>query len=305
MRIAAPGIYTDFSESAYYADPCPEPSLTQSVAKVLLDHSPAHARLRHPRLNPERENDGADKYVGHLAIGSAAHRLLLGRGRDLAVLDYDDMRSKAARELYSKAIADDKLPVLRRHVATAEQMVDAARIQLEHSDYPDAFDGGSSEIMLAWQEGHVWCRQLLDWSPDMTQIFDYKTTGMNCAPHVVAERPSEMGWDVQAAFCDRGLDALEPFTAGRREYVFVSQENYPPYALSLVRISESDLTLGKKKVQMAIDLWGRCLSANKWPAYSLNTVLSRPRPWLETRTLERELAHEEEKKFATNMLMAG
>ena len=46
-------IHTDISAEAYHADPAPEPSLSSSVAKILVNLSPAHARIAHPRLNPD------------------------------------------------------------------------------------------------------------------------------------------------------------------------------------------------------------------------------------------------------------
>ncbi|WP_242401117.1 hypothetical protein [Acetobacter okinawensis] len=50
--ITTPGIY-DLPEAQYHADPCPTPSLSNSVARILLDESPMHAHFSHPRLNPE------------------------------------------------------------------------------------------------------------------------------------------------------------------------------------------------------------------------------------------------------------
>jgi hypothetical protein len=50
--IIQPGIYYDITPADYFADPCPEPSATQSVLKVLLDQSPAHARCEHPTPGP-------------------------------------------------------------------------------------------------------------------------------------------------------------------------------------------------------------------------------------------------------------
>src|SRR3974390_1626125 len=97
MRITKSGIYRDFPEEAYFADPAPIPSLTQSIAKTLIDYSPAHALLEHPRLRPAKSE--TDKYESNRAIGNAAHRLFTGRGRDVHVVDYADFRSKAAQEI--------------------------------------------------------------------------------------------------------------------------------------------------------------------------------------------------------------
>ena len=92
--ITAPGIYTDFPVDQYRADPCPQPSLTQSIAKVILDHSPLHAWHAHPRLNPRFVQDEEKKFD----IGNTAHALLIGRGKSIAVIDADDWRTKAAKE---------------------------------------------------------------------------------------------------------------------------------------------------------------------------------------------------------------
>lgn len=307
-KITEPGIYYDFDETDYFADPTPGPSLTQSVAKIILDESAAHAKLAHPRLTPPAEGDDEEKYTAAKAIGNAAHKLMLGRGRDLEVLDFDNMRSGKAKDQYEEAVADGKLPVLGKHWQEATRMVEAAREQLSRCDYPDVFTDGHSEIVLAWQEAGLWFRSMIDWSADLRVVADYKTSAMCCSPYVVDTRPSEMGWDVQAAFHERGLDVLDPANAGRREHLFIAQENYAPYALSIVRISEADLTMGRKKLRMAADLWGRCLRSNTWPTYSAQTVHSRPKPWTETKTLEREIAHDERRKsgdFNPNILMAG
>jgi hypothetical protein len=67
MTITEPGIYRNFPTAAYFGDPTPAPSFTQSLAKVLIAQSPLHAYQAHPRLNvkPADEDDGepeAEKY---------------------------------------------------------------------------------------------------------------------------------------------------------------------------------------------------------------------------------------------------
>ena len=96
MKITKPGIYRDFPTAAYFADCCPEPSFTQSLAKILLDQSPRHAYQAHPRLNvqPADEDDAYDK---SRAIGNAAHAMMLGRGKVMAVEDFPDWRTKEIR----------------------------------------------------------------------------------------------------------------------------------------------------------------------------------------------------------------
>jgi hypothetical protein len=294
FKLIQPGIYRDVAAVDYFADPCPTPSLTQSIAKILLERSPAHARLEHPKLAPPHADDDepAEKYEKVKAIGNAAHALLIGRGKELAVLDFDSFRKDKAKEARDEAEAAGKTPVLFKHKQIAADMVMAARLQMDGHPAAPLFRQGAGEVVLAWKEGDLWFRAMVDWlHDDLTKVDDYKTTGLCCAPHVVADRPGEMGWDIQAAMIERGLDALDPDGAGRRRFRFINQENEPPFALTVIEISESDMTMGRKKLAMAVDIWSRCMASSEWPAYPAETVLSRPRGWTEARWLEREVAY--------------
>src|SRR4051812_46738879 len=99
FKITAPGIYLDVAANDYHADPCPAPSLTQSVAKILLAKSPLHAWHAHPRLNPDYQHNDDTKFD----VGNIAHKMLLGRGKQIEVLEFDDWRTKAAKEAREKA----------------------------------------------------------------------------------------------------------------------------------------------------------------------------------------------------------
>jgi hypothetical protein len=132
MKIEIPGIYRDFPTADYFADPTPEPSFSQSLAKILIDQSPLHARQAHPRLAEpvDGDDDETEKYNKVLAIGNAAHALMLDRGKVLAVGEFKDWKKKDAQEFKADAIAAGKEPILRKHFETAGRMVDAAIEQL-------------------------------------------------------------------------------------------------------------------------------------------------------------------------------
>ena len=292
-RLAAqriePGLYLDMHPADYFADPCPSPSLTQSIAKTLLEHSPAHARLEHPRLNPDYERADPKKYD----VGNIAHAMLLGRGRDLIVIEGDDWIAdrKAKSEAREAAAAEGKLAVLTRDYETGVRMVAAARRQLEALGYGDHWaDGaGDGEVVIAWNEGAIWFRSMIDWFPaDRRIVFDLKTTGASAAPHVLARKVADDGWDVQAAAHERGLNAIFPRDAGRRQHVFVCQENYPPYALTAVRLPEAALTMGRKKLAVASSIWAEAVTTDTWPAYPAEVLVPEYPEFAERRWLDRE-----------------
>lgn len=297
--IREPGIYTDMEPEEYFTDPCPLPSLTQSIAKILIEQSPAHAKLAHPRFVPPFPDDDADaeKYVAAQAIGNVAHAAMLGRGRRIANADFRDWKTKEARLYRDTAVQAGMIPILAKHAKHAERMVLAARDQLEAAGHGTAFRHGDAEVVLAWREGDIWLRTMIDWLHSETRVYDYKTTGLSVAPHIVIDRPSLEGWDIQAAMHERGLDALDPAGAGRRKFFYVNQENAPPYALTVVEISRHDLDLGRSKLEHAIEIWCRCVTSDTWPLYPAETITSHPRGWTETKWTERELEHRDRRRY--------
>lgn len=294
MMIDKPGIYREFDGEAYFADPCPRASLSQSIAKILIDRSPLHAAMAHPRLREAvgalNDDDDAEKYVKAQAIGNAAHKLMLGRGKDVDVIDLPDFKTKAARELRDAASMAGRVPILTKHMIDATDMVESGRSQIKSHEAADCFQNGDGEVALIWQEKGIWFRCLVDWlHHDLLTVDDYKTGAVSVAPHVVGYRMVDQGWDIQAAMIERGLDALHPQTAGRRRYRFIAQENDDPYALTVCQLSESVMTMGRKKLQAAVDVWTRCLDRGEWPGY-INRVISPEYPgFKENQWLEREV----------------
>jgi hypothetical protein len=300
--IEKPGIYLDFPTADYYADPAPVPSLTQSIAKVLLDKSPLHAWHAHPRLNPDYLHDDDRKFD----VGNVAHAMMIGRGKAIEVLEYDDWRTKAAKEAREAAAAAGRLAILGKHAAKAGAMVAAAREQLELRGLGHLFAAGQGdgEVVLAWPERRIWCRQMVDWLTSNRLIFaDYKTTDQSAAPFVLGRKMVADGWPIQAAMGERGLDVLHPESAGRRRYLFIVQETERPYALNVVQMSEIAMTMGRKQLQAAVTLWTQCVQTDRWRGYPTEVIIPEYPSYAETQWLEREMTEFSEP--AANILMAG
>lgn len=291
--IKSPGIFLDMPSAEYFADPCPEPSLTQSIAKVLIERSPAHARLEHPRLAPPQEDEEPEKYLAAQAIGNAAHKLAIGRGKEIAVAPFDDWRKGDAKKFKAEADAAGRVPILDKHFECAHAMVRAAQAQLTAIGWTDVFAEGQGEVVIAWHEGETWFRSMIDWMPSTRILYDYKTSAASLAPHLIAPKMETDGWHVQAAMHERGLDVLDPDNAGRRKFRFIAQENKPPYALLGVELDEHWLTLGRKKLEYAVGMWRACMASGAWPAYPPEPFCPPYPGYRETQWLGREIAHEE------------
>jgi hypothetical protein len=313
MIIDKPGIFFDFPEADYFADPCPSPSLSQSLAKVLLDQTELHAMNEHPRLAPPDDDEAEEKYVKAQAIGNAAHAIMIGRGKTMAVSDLDTWTGDRKREFRDAAEAEGKTPILRKHFEVAVRMVAAARAQLDAITEPaaaDAFVKGHGEVVIAAEVDGVWLRSLVDWMVNPRVLVDFKTTAMSVAPHVVPKLMGDAGWPIQAAMQERILDLVDPEGAGRRKFYFIAQENYRPFALTMHELPEATMTMGRKMIARAELLWRDAMLTNHFPGYA--PVIHRPEypAWQESQWLNREIAdaaHERVPvaKFNPSVLRAG
>jgi hypothetical protein len=291
MKIEKPGIYRGVESADYFSDPAPSPSLTQSLCKIILERSPQHAWFNHPRLNPQFEYDDDTKFD----IGNVAHRLLLGRGKEIEVLKFPDWRTKAAQEAREKAADEGKIGVLIHQYDLAWSMASLARTQLDAHEDADAFRNGDAEVMIVWEEDGIWFRALIDWlHADLRTVDDFKTTGKSVAPHMLGLVAEAGGWDVQAAFIERGLNHLDNANAGRRQFRFIAQETDQPHALSVMHMSEHWLTMGRKKVEAAISIWKQAVKANRWSGYPARSITPDYPGFRENQWLSREIEMQSE-----------
>jgi PDDEXK-like domain of unknown function (DUF3799) len=268
------GIY-ELTAADYHADPAPKPSLSSHVAAVLLDKSPRHAWLAHPRLNPNFINDNDPKFD----LGRSAHLLMLEGAAPFEIIDAPNWKSEAARDERQAVARAGKIALLEHEWARVSAMVKSARAQLRQTDEAyNAFRDGEGERTLIWQEGSIWCRARLDWLQRKRRyIFDYKTTTGSSAPRAWVNRQLyDIGGDVQASFYLRGATKL---LGGDWQFRFVVQEQDPPYALSVVGLSPEQLDLAAIDVSYAIDAWTTCQRRQKWPGYSTRTYYGDAPAW--------------------------
>jgi hypothetical protein len=283
------GIYS-MDASEYHADAIDKerPSLSASIAHLLVSQTPRHAWTAHPRLNP----DYVARHEDRFDVGNVAHALLLERRsveEACVIVEADSWRTHAAKEEGACARAEGKTPLLRKQVEAVIAMLRATHTQLDaHAADPPLFVDGACEQALVWKENGITCRSRVDWlRDDRTAIDDLKTTSASADPERWSRTLFSIGADVQTAFHLRGVRALTGQEAVMR---YVVQETYPPYALSVCALGPAALAVGNDKVERAIALWRRCLERDEWPAYPTEIAYAELPPWEEARWLAREEA---------------
>jgi hypothetical protein len=252
--------YHKMTAEKYHADCCVVPSLSSSLAQILLRESPRKAAYSHPKLNPAFSAHEESKFD----IGTASHAMLLEGANIIEVCDFDDWRKKEAQEKRSAARAAGKIPLLRRHRDEVVAMVAAAEAFIQHSEIAEYWKDGESELTAICEEKGVWLRARMDRiSKSRRFIADYKST-TDASPDVFSRQLIRMGYHIQEAFYRRVVTNLGTVTP---RFVFVAQSCEPPYECSLHGCDPALQEIADAEVQRAIDLWRQCMSTKNWPSH--------------------------------------
>jgi len=260
------GLVYDMPAETYHADPCPQPSLSNSGMGILLSETPLDFAYQHPRLNP----DAADRVAETVAMrrGDIVHQLALGKGSGYAVGDFPDWRTKEAKSFRDNAIAEGLTPIKRDAFEEAEIMAEVIRERIK-----ETLDGAhyETEVAFMYQEstpsGPIWVRGLMDvWSEETATILDPKITA-NLYDGKVERHLLNMGWDRQGALYPHAIGQIFPELAGRVNFADLLIKPTPPFTSRAVGISKAWEYSAVKECERAFDIFGRCLYAGKWPGF--------------------------------------
>lgn len=247
------------------------PTLSSTLARLMLTRSPLHVWTAHPRLNPAWEPTERKTFD----IGRAAHRVVLGAGSDFAVYPPEVLASngaastKAAKDWEAEVRASGLTPIKAEDEQRILAMADAVRAHLAAMRI--TFDPAHSELTALGEVDGVWCRAMVDNAPldKRLPLYDFKTT-MDASPEACVRAVAGYGYDVQARFY---LDVWEAATGERRRMRFVFVEKDPPHGVSVVELhddesAESDWMLDAgAKCREARRMWAECLASGQWPGY--------------------------------------
>lgn len=271
------GIHADVPMRDYVSDNLlTTPTISSSLANIIIDQSPLHARHHHPRFTPRD-----DEFSRVANFGSAVAAMVFG-GQQIAIVDGTSYASKAAKEGRDIALANGQIPLLtEEYVRACEVSATAAEaIKLLGSDL-------LCEHTILFQHGSALCRSRPDAiSADKRLLIDLKITGINardCNRHFFSQ-----GYDMQAAFMERAADSVDPDNVGKREIVYVFVEAEKPYGFSTLQMTEATMCIARRKMNAACNLWADCLARNEWPGYANSRQMSHRPSYDETGWLVRE-----------------
>jgi hypothetical protein len=263
------GVY-DIPEADYFGA---TGALSCSGAKLLLPPS-CPALFRYRQDHPE--------YKDVFDFGSAAHRMVLGAGPEVKVIDATDWRGKAAKEARDAARAEGKIPLLIDDAWKVEAMASTLQQHPIARALLDPERGGRPEQSLFWadEDTGVHRRARLDWLPEPGPgrfiAVDYKSCS-SADPAAIAKAVANYGYYQQDPYyldgiCALGLDDDPAF-------VFIFQEKEPPYLVTVVQLDEEARQAGRARNRQAIERFRDCTEAGIWPGYSDDIELISLPPW--------------------------
>jgi hypothetical protein len=280
-----PAQILDCTPEEYKKDPCETPSLSASTAHKLISKSAMHAWSAHPKFGmldeDDEEDDAEEEDSAAKDNGSIIHNLLLGKGADFEVIDFDSWRKKAAKEAKAEAKAAGKLPILTHRFDELQSAVEILRARLRTKGYEF---NGVSEIPVQWYargaQGPVLCRSMIDhgWLDQGISV-DLKTI-RNAHPEHIDRIFVEHGYHIQDHAYTRAHESLYPELTGHVDLTFLFVEIKPPYAITPYRPDGASQEIGKQQWERAVQVWETCLRTGVWPEYCSSRVDGQTPDWV-------------------------
>ena len=285
----------DLPSEVYHADlMCAVPSLSSTLARLLLNRSPRHAWHASPRLNPDHEPQDRKTFD----IGRAAHRAVLGKGGDYVAYPEQVLAKNGAastteaKEWASEMRARGLTPLKADEVEAIHDM--AGEIMARLAAMGMTFPPSRSELTAIAEIDGAMCRAMIDHAPaDPRQpLWDLKTT-TDASPEAVVRTVMAYGYDIQAAHY---VETWKAATGEDRDFQFAFVEKSPPYEASIVRLSGDAMEMAKRRTRRAREIWRECLRENRWPGYPSDIIEVSLPEFYQTRWLEREATEAEIKR---------
>jgi hypothetical protein len=296
MRL--PQLLLGVSHSHYHQDDCgtDTPTLSRSVAEVLLSQSPAHAYACHPKLGGK----GGKLATKAMDKGTFLHDRFLGGGPEIVIVDAPDWRKRKEPAAgftvadpgptRDEAVAAGKLVMLPKELAQRTREEDSLRkLVLSHPAMVN-FDKMAKEAVVVWADelGVVWrCRLDLFWQSHGVS-WDLKFT--ESASEDAIDRAMRWGsHGLQCAVYESAMSALTPELVGRNELHFLFAE-FGGLGCRAARPGPGKLQVAEDQRKRASKIWKKCLESGEWPGYPEQELIVEASSFEIQREMDRQIA---------------
>lgn len=263
------GLYPDITEKEYHADPCEEISASRSLIKTIVEKTPKHAFIQHPRLYTPKAEPKEDKFD----LGTAAHSMLLGKGIGAvrAPEEWADWRKGDAKEWRASTREGGGIPMLQNQYDRASEMCESVREQLPEHGLERLFNpefGKPEVVAVSNDKTGGFCRIMIDWLEGDLTITDLKTTDIDLNIENAGRHCASMGYEFQHAFYERVMVSLFPELEGRLKFQFLFVEAKPPFSILPVVLPSEAIAKGRFYVNRGLEIWANCKKTERWPRFS-------------------------------------
>ena len=282
MIIDKPGLYPDIPEDEYHRDPVAGGSLSVTSSRLLLPPS-VPAKFKWAREHPHVSTKAMD-------LGTVVHALGLGTGPEIIELDYEDWRTKAAKEQRDAYADEGCLVMLRKDYLEAKAIADAL---LAHPTAGALLDGIDPEVSMfaVDPEFGIWLRGRADamtMAYSMPTVVDVKTT-KDASPAGFAKSVADFGYHRQDPWYRQLWAAILGCDPDEIDFVFAVVETEPPYLVATYRVDAAALDIGREQNRIAREVYADCTESGIWPGYS-EEIEDLELPYYKRRQMEREIS---------------
>ena len=230
--LTEPGVYDGIPDHEYHGGLVKGGSLSSTGIRKLLPPS-CPALYRHWADNPPEPKPSFD-------LGHAAHKLVLGVGPALALVDRDRWDTKDAKAEVAAVRARGGVPLHPADWAAVAAMAAQLRAHPLAGHLFDPDRGGQAEQTYVWADPDtgVMCRARPDWTPatgGRLVLVDYKTSADLPTTESFERTSWKWHYEVQAAHYLAGARALG-LGEDDAAFVFVMQHKTPPYPVRVFQL---------------------------------------------------------------------
>lgn len=277
-EVEAPAVVDGLCAEDYHAD---RTSISSTGLRALLKPG-CPAQFKYDRDNPQPPKKTFD-------LGHAAHKLLLGEGPELVVVDGARWDTTAAKKKVADVRAAGGIPLKQHEMDQVEAM--AAALRNDPLAGPLLSGPGTAEQSIYWTdpETGVRCRIRPDWLKHLAGLVlctDYKTT-TDANPEAVSRAIRDWAYHQQDPFYIDGIQAA--YRPDDVRFVFIFQSKTPPFLVTVGELAVEDRLIGRARNQLALRRYAECERTGHWPDWTGPTTeiptISMP-PWDVTRQAE-------------------